>query len=285
MLLLNTLAVVILCGFALARADSSKCSAELQGILYEPLTYGKDYMTKVAAEFNRGKALLFTAQADSYIATFEQQWGVTVSIADPSNICTSTTEKVYIPISTTITRNLTDTITFSVDEEYTINNLVISVTGIGVNNLNYTVLRNSEDIEATLIDTNVCLGASFDTFNIGFEDGATDGFDCSNPNAGAFIDPWTPLSVFNGQSSGATWTLEFNPDENYVFTSITFYNVTSNTFNSCSRDVMKALTNIPGYRYDPNEQTVYFTEDVFDDNGNFKQVTISRPISGMIVKK
>ena len=46
-------------------------------------------MAKVAAQFNRSKALLFTSQADSYVDSFQQEWGVSITIAEPSSICQS----------------------------------------------------------------------------------------------------------------------------------------------------------------------------------------------------
>ena len=58
------------------------------------------------------------------------------------------------------------------------------------------------------------------------------------------------------------------------------YSQTNSAIN-CPRDVMKALTNIPGYRYDFGNGIVYYTEELFDKYGNFKQVTISRPVNGL----
>lgn len=46
----------------------------------------------------------------------------------------------------------------------------------------------------------------------------------------------------------------------------------------CTHDVMRALTNESGFRYDPSAQMASFTEDIFDESGRFKQVTISRLI-------
>jgi hypothetical protein len=290
MLLLNTLFVVLLCGFALAHADSSKCSAELQGILYEPLTYGKDYITKVAAEFNKGKALLFTAQADSYIATFEQQWGVTVTTEYPVNICSANTTNTTTTIPVTFTQS-GDDYYFSIPESeaFTIKNLTIAVTGStgGSNGLGIYFLETPDSIGMFIfVSWFICDGASSaGPFSLGFADGSTNLIDCNNQNAGTFIAPYESLSILNGQSSAGNWKLTASNGANLVLDTITLTNSQTTTSYSCSRDAMKALTNIPGYRYDSNEQTVYFTEDVFDASGKMKQVTISRPINGIIVKK
>jgi hypothetical protein len=292
MLLLNTLALAVLCGFALARADSSKCSAELQGILYEPLTYGKDYMTKVAAEFNKGKALLFTAQADSYIAKFEQQWGVTVNTKSPLNICSAyVTNTIITSIPVSFNNSIFD-YSFSIpaSEAFIIENLTIAVTGNtgGNRGLGRYILTPPSSIgpSIALSEINFCLWSSTNgPFSLGFADGATGVIECTAQNAGTVVAPYEPLSQLNGQNSTGEWVLNAVNGEGLSVYTITLTNSQSNYTNSCSRDVMKALTNIPGYRYDRNEQTAYYTEDVFDANGNFKQVTISRPISGMIVKK
>jgi hypothetical protein len=84
----KSLLVALLSTFALVRSSASeKCTAELAGIVYAPETYARDYMLKVAANFNIGSAMLFTPNAQSYIDSFEQQWGVTVEIGEPFAIC------------------------------------------------------------------------------------------------------------------------------------------------------------------------------------------------------
>jgi hypothetical protein len=291
MLLLNTLVVVILCGFALAHADSSKCSAELQGIVFEPQTYGKDYMTKVASEFNRGKALLFTAQADSYISTFEQQWGVTVTTESPFNICSALTANTTTRIPVTLTPSGPYYyFTIPEGEAFTIQDLTIDVTGnpfgsAGWGNYALTTPASIGSVVITLM-FNTCAGSSTTgPLSLGFADGGTGSIDCDNQNAGTIVAPVDSLAQLNGLSSAGDWTLFAYNGNNLLIDTLTLTNSQTAFPISCSRDVMKALTNIPGYRYDSATQTAYYTEDVFDSNGNFKQVTISRSISGMIVKK
>lgn len=66
---------------------ASKCATELQGLLHEPETFSRSYLETIAEKFRAGAEQLFTSEADSFVSKFEQQWGVTVSISDPTNIC------------------------------------------------------------------------------------------------------------------------------------------------------------------------------------------------------
>jgi hypothetical protein len=249
-------------------------------------------MTKVAAEFNKGKALLFTAQADSYIATFEQQWGVTITTESPLNICSAyVTNTTITSIPVTFTQSGNDYLfTIPASEAFIIEDLTIAVTGTpeSTNGLGSYTLTPPVSAGSTIVlsSVDICNGLTADSaFSIGFADSSTATINCTAQNAGTFIAPTQPLSQLNGQNSAGNWVLTAYNGAVLSISSITLTNLQSNYAYSCSRDVMKALTNIPGYRYDSATQTVYYTEDVFDDNGNFKQITISRPINSLLFKK
>lgn len=87
------------------------------------------------------------------------------------------------------------------------------------------------------------------------------------------------MSTFNGERTVGPWVLTGTGDLVVLLIQLNYCQL--GPFN-CPRDVMKALTNIPGFRIDSG--IVYYTEDVFDAFGNFKQVTISRPIDGLYSK-
>ena len=270
--------------------DPSKCAAELQGALFEPQTYAKDYMQKVAANFKIGSALLFSPNANSYINSFENEWGVTVSINDALNICGATTENTCY---STVVNDPIDPnpgeYTFSITDDIVISSLNISITGAagGDGGLGTYTLTSPANSAVLLSDTNICGGTSTDAaFSIGFADGSTETITCSpeGQNAGTVLAPTNSLSNLNGESTLGDWLLTVTGAE-VVISSITLNYCSSSSSTSCSRDVMKALTNIPGFRFDSATQTVYYTEDIFDQFGNFKQVTISRPINGIYLKK
>lgn len=100
------------------------------------------------------------------------------------------------------------------------------------------------------------------------------------------INPVDPLSTFNGEDTLGNWMLTLS-DDTIILDEITLnYCGSSGSGTSCSRDVMKALTNFPGYRYDPSTQMAYYTQEIFDQFGNFKQVTLARQVvDGLCINK
>lgn len=294
MLYFKALAFTLLSSLALIRADvdKSKCSAELQGIVFEPQTYGKDYMSKVAANFNRGKALLFTSQADSYINSFQQEWGVTVSIADAPAICKVVTVNPDCSSTTAVPTQgggvfRPITFTFPVTDNYIISSLSVNFTG-NTGGTSGTGAYSLSSPANTVVNLNVndCFSgtpAAASVFRLGFEDGASGQIDCADLPTEVVINPIEPLSTFNGESTSGSWilTLTQNPEATITGVTLNYCQAVPIPAVNCSRDKMKALTNIPGYRYDSVTQTVYWTEDVFDAFGNFKQVTFSRPINNI----
>ncbi len=271
---------------SLESKSPSKCATELQEILFEPQSYAKEYMTKVAANFNLGKALLFTPQSDSYIQTFEQEWGVTIELFDASNICVNNSQSVCSAVQQEF--NYVATVyNITIPEAYILSSLQISFTGTVTSNAgigNYT-LTSPAGTTVILSNQNLCESSNLGTFEIGFADDATGQFICDSPNEGAIISPTEPLSTFNGESTLGIWALNLSALSENLVNIVTFTYCQTNTNTTCPRDAMKALTNLPGFRYDSGSQTVYYTEDIFDDFGNFKQVTISRPVNGIFVKK
>lgn len=272
---------------SLVYAELNLCAAELQGMLFEPQTYAKDCMEKVANNFKSGSVLLFGPNANSYISAFEQQWGVSIVINEAQSICGPTTAGFCG--STQFSPEVTAaSYTIPVTDDIIISSFTVAVTGasstggLGQYTLTSPVAGSTPLI---LSSTNICDGASAQApFSIGFADGGAASIACNaeSQNAGTLLAPTVPLSTLNGQSTLGDWTLAIAEVE-LPITTITLSYCSAGP--SCSRDVMKALTNIPGFRFDSVAGMVYYTEDIFDAFGNFKQVTISRPIAGIYLKK
>ncbi len=286
--MLRSIALPLLSVFTLlnARSANKKCARELQATLYEPQTYARDYLVKVATAFNTKKPFLFTSQADSYIQSFEQKWGVTVAVKDAFNICSrdlgadcNSTTIAPTPLGSAV-------YTFNITDDVIITSLSINVTGNsgGNSGLGAYNLTSPAGTLIQLSSTNICAGNSNGTipFTIGFSDSSslTDITCPAQQNEGLILTPTQPLSTFNGESTQGTWTLVANNGGEIVISLITLnYCAGSGAF--CPRDVMKSTIGAPGFRYDAGTQSVYYTEDVFDAFGNFKQITFSRPISGL----
>ena len=63
---------------------SKKCTRELEAIVYQPVTYDREYLDRISLEFKiAGPVVLWTNQAESFIVTFEQKYQVSVTIRDP----------------------------------------------------------------------------------------------------------------------------------------------------------------------------------------------------------
>lgn len=273
-------------------ADPSKCSAQLQGILNKPQTYSYEYMTKVAAHFRTGAKLLFTPQSQSYIDNFQQQYGVSVAVNNPTNICGSgaagacnTTDAVVDTPSGGI-QNATFTLGNSGDFGSMSLNINLTVTALGadpaVTSMNLT---SPSGTTITLIQ-GACIATSSGSFSFILQDGAA-AFDCTSAQtaSGQTFAPLQPLSTFAGESLAGTWLLSTEFDgESSVDAVVVSYCEADGMF-TCSSDVAEALMNFPGFRYDAGTQMVYWTEEIFNCDGQMQQVTISRPVADIFVKK
>ncbi len=286
----KSLALTLLSALAAVEAVSEKCTNELGGIVYEPQTYAREYMTKVAANFNLGRAALFTPQADSYISSFEQDWGVTIQVLDADSICLT---NIVTNCSTALSEPLKSLLTsdpelyIPIGNNVTISSISISIEGQvpGSGGFGTYNLTSPSGTVVELSATPICVGESIDDyFNLIFTDDAPSTYDCATQNSSIILAPTQPLSIFAGEYSGGFWNLTSSIVEGSLYSAQITYCQSSSDI-TCSRDAMKALTNIPGYRYDSGSQMVYYTEDVFDAFGNFRQVTISRPINGLYLKK
>ena len=266
--------------------DPSKCAAELQGALFEPQTYAKDYMQKVAANFKIGSALLFSPNANSYINSFENEWGVTISVSEASNICGGRVGSCQSSFQSF--DQVEDEYEITINEDFIFDTITVEVSGNyqtdSTGFAGFTLINPAGD-ELSLSDY-LCASTSYaasTTFSITFADGGGV-LNCAELDSTTSpLAPTQPLSTFSGQNILGTWGLRVDASPDILFTGLrlTFCQLS----NVCSRDVMKALTNIPGYRFDSTAGMVYYTEDIFDAFGNFKQVTISRPIDGIYLKK
>lgn len=63
---------------------NEKCSLELQAILHKPKSCAFNYLQSLELRFREdgGRYLLFTAQADSFIYTFENTYNIFIKTAD-----------------------------------------------------------------------------------------------------------------------------------------------------------------------------------------------------------
>ncbi len=175
----------------------------------------------------------------------------------------------------------------NVPEDFVFTELTVFVTGNPESSAglgSYTLVK--VPVAAGLASNVICTGQTHaGPFSLGFADGGAANFDCSNQNSGSYIAPDIPLSTFVGQNSSGTWSMNAGNSVGLVLNSITLTFSRPSWQINCSRDVMKALTNIPGFRYDSVTQTAFYSEEFFDSEGNMKMVTISRPIGGLFVKK
>ncbi len=280
---IKTMLLVLLFSiFAVISAQTpAKCARKLQAALYEPQIEAKNYLKKLTANLKTGSALLFTPQAASYLAQFEQQWGVNVTLSEAPNICKEFTPE---PNCTVFTENQPNSqAVFEVPElqftyiTVTFNGTVTTNAGIG----NYQLIGPGQDsIELTLNASNICYGnIAAGSFSIGFADGSTTYFNCASPNSGTVLAPDEPLSTFDGVNTEGNWTLiRQGGNAQFDIANLNFCFQPASIM-ICSRDVMKALTNIPGFRIDSG--MAYYTEDIFDQFGNFKQITIRYLVNTM----
>ncbi len=268
----------------------SKCTKDLEAILFEPQSYAKEYMTKVAANLNLGKALLFTPQADSYIQTFEQEWGVTIEIFDAFDICTAVAPALIC--ASTNAGDFQDLVSdIPVTDNFVISSLSINITGAaGAGGLGAYSLTSPASTVVQLCDNLCSIETPTSGFTVGFADEGASNFDCNQLLSNQILDPIQPLSAFNGESTATagTWVLTMNAqvEAGALAATLTYCYVSSGPApgSACSRGAMRAVTNVPGFTYNPYTQTVYCTEDIFDAFGNFKKVTISRSINGIYLK-
>lgn len=268
-------------------ADPSKCATELQGILNKPQTYSYEYMTKVAAQFRTGANLLFTPQSQSYIDNFQQQYGVSIAVNDPTNICGGGAAGAC---NTTDGEVDGDSAAFAIYDSgvfasMSLNINLTVITIFGTPAVNYLNLTSPSGTTITLI-ANSCPDNSNGTFSFVLQDGAA-AFDCfsAETTSGQAFAPLQPLSTFAGEPLAGIWTITAD------FTGETSIDAVSASFCqpdgmfTCSSDVAEALMNFPGFRYDAGAQMVYWTEEIFNCDGQMQQVTISRPVADIFVKK
>lgn len=288
--MLKSLALTLVSVFAAVEAVSEKCTNELGGIVYEPQTYAREYLTKVAANFNLGRDALFTPQADSFIQSFEQEWGVSIQVLDADSICLTNTVTNCSTAFFSPDKALTEVpfVPIPVENNVTISSIVVNAGGIVINvaGLGSYNLTSPSGTTIVLSADNICSSqSSSGNFSLVFTDDAPSLYNCATQSSGIILAPTQPLSTFVGEYSGGNWLLYFDLPDGASLEEVSIDYCQSISKTTCTRDAMKALTNIPGYRYDSGTQMAYYTEEVFDAFGNFKQVTISRAINGLYLKK
>ncbi len=286
-------------------AKDLKCSRSLQEILLQPRSYAKNYLENVPNKFRSGSDLLFTSQASSYIAAFEQPWGVSVSVATPDDICAPQSElicfdfgKSYPGLGQRVVANGFNSSSTTIDPPipYPMESFSLKVLRGNYSDSTPQDYFFSVNIIAPESNTvnlvNLTNGCQTQTFNFSLADTGslpigTQNGTCVGINSTPIITIFKPFQSFAETLIGKTllggqWSLFFinqNANETLYIQEFTFNACYKQTAApTCSSDIMHSLLNVPGFRMDSG--IAYLTEEIYAADGQMRLATISRPIEG-----
>lgn len=82
--------------------DSLACSREVEGIVYQPISPASTYLNRISQEIKIASPLLWTADGNNFLQSFEQKYAVTVIVRDPFRT-------VVYPVGSSIPQDYTST--------------------------------------------------------------------------------------------------------------------------------------------------------------------------------
>ncbi len=286
-------------------STSNKCESELESVISSPKPYSESYLRKLAGRLAQYSGLLFTAQGASFVSSFEQEYGVTVTLQSPFFTC-PTVPVLVAETCYSVTENVVYVDFNNINYPFNITQSG-PITSISIASMNGSV-GSSKIVWDTSQFFNVSLqpptgspGPVLQTsctidigpFSIGFSDESTIPFDCTNFDSGVIFAPTTPLAQFDGVEANGEWNLILDAADIGTLEFFTIDYCVANDSNnnavlsscSLSSDIARSNLNIPGYRYDSAAGMAYLTILLRNVQGEEVYATISRPINGMIIKK
>lgn len=288
-------------------SSAELCKAELSNVLADPWTYSEGYLYQISEKLKAFSPLLFTPQADSVIANFEQEFGVNVDLQQAFiacsqqgiSICNSVNNTYggmdgYVNPNTNFTIQVNDsgsltTASFSVIAGNTLVSKKSMFAEIG-EFLNLT-LKSPSGLSVPILQSS-CIISDYTAFDFGLVDTSPIPFSCSDINATISL-AFTPTNLFSnfvGQEINGNWTLMAESTADTTVSDLIFnycYADPNAVTQACpyTSDMSRANLNIPGYRYDAASGMAYFTSLIRNGQGQEMYATISRSVATMIIKK
>lgn len=268
-----------------------ECSTTLASILFQPNTLSREYLERIGEYFRFGSALLFTAQASAYVSQFEQEWGVSVSISVPSNVCGHkciTFGETGIATSIAASNAIQLLYTFPQPIPYPISSLKMSLLSgyraQGTGPFFSASLAGPDGSFNKLLNQTDCTSAAF---QCSLSDSSAEPLTNDTCPALNLTPPFqfAPVKPFSAAYVGKallydTWGLTIVNLQGTEAVTITnwvveaCYDVPASI--GCSPDIMQSLLNSPAFRIDAG--IAYLTQIIFATDGQMRLVTISRPV-------
>lgn len=301
MLLANLLSIGVVGALAVSDEETSVCTKELAGIVAEVDTGPQIYLHNVSKKFKAFKRLLFTPQASSIVANFEQEFGVNVQLQSPFILCSGSftafcnSSSPYFDNGTPISPQIYN-LTIPIYDPGRLTSIYLSAYS-GIVGGEKAAFDFPPIPKATLFPPNgqsveiygeTCLVRS--EFDFTLSDASTEPFDCTTADSGILYQPTNSFAPFLGTEALGDWILQLNIEAMTYLQSIALSYCTEQprigSGSSCtySRDIARSNINVPGYRYDSDSGIAYYTTVIRNIDGQELYATISRSIIGMFMK-
>ncbi len=263
---------------------ASKCKFELESVLAAPNTFPENYLRLLSNKLSQFSELLFTSQAASVISSFEQEYGVTVSLQAPFPVDTITSCNFY-QYDGNSQPFLNGPFPFNITEQGQIYNLSIAnIFGTLGNDNKALTATNSVSLQISFQAPNgftsqvLDASCSFSSRNyqFGLADSSDIPFDCTTIGGQLTYSPTSPFSQFKGVEANGQWELILFSDDNASSLQTFRIDYCLATQPYYSSDIARSNLNFPGYRFDSG--VAYFTSIDRNSQGEKLYVTISRSL-------